>query len=150
MALQTNDELLEQLRAIGWPDMDISRYYPQLLPEYGTSPYEAPSTLYDRLLTVGWTEERIRDEHPEILPESEGGIMETIGEPVYTLGDRAGEPVEALEPLVDPDVGIPTEPVGGGVIIHPVGLPGDWPDGEVPDAAADQTADLMVLGMIFL
>lgn len=152
MALQTNDELLEQLRAIGWTDGNIAKYYPDLIPEYGVSPYATPSTLYERLLMIGWSEEKIREEHPEILPASEGGILETLGEPVYTLGERAGEPIDDPEPIPRDDLGAVNwdlEP-GGGVIIHPVGLPGEDYQAEVPSVASDQTTNLMVLGLIFL
>ena len=138
---------LEALRAIGWTDSDIANQYPHLLPYYFTG---EPSTLYERLLTIGWTEERIRTEHPEILPASEGGVEEVVGTPTYTLGEQAGEPIVLDEPIQrDPQLDLDLGP-GGGVIIHPVGLPDDWGDGGVPDVAADQTADLLLLGLIFL
>ena len=148
MAIYTNEELLEQLRAIGWRDQDISNSYPELLPYYKTG---EPSTLYERLLTIGWSEQRIREEHPEILPASEGGILEVVGDPVYTLGPQAGQPIERdPDPHggFDPGSG-PVDTTPGGIEIMPVGLPDEW-DGTVPDVAEQQTADLMLLGLIFL
>jgi len=137
MAVQTNEELLAQLRAIGWTDSQIARDYPDLLPYYGSAP---PSTLWERLIMIGWTEEMIRAAHPEILPESEGGIVETVGEPVYTLGEQAGEPIK-------PTVGNGFDPGSGAA---PYSDPFGYPTGEVPPIESNQTADLFALGLLFL
>jgi len=132
MALPTNEQLLEQLRAIGWTEADIARDYPDLLPFYFTS--EA-TTLYERLLSIGWTEEAIREQHPEILPESEGGVLESVGgEPPeqYVFGGVVTEPIARDDPSLYVDLG-----PGGGPV-------------PVPSIASNQTADLLSLAILFL
>ena len=137
MPLYSNEELLEQLRAIGWTDSDIARDYPDLLPYYFTG---EPTTLYERLLSIGWSEERIREEYPEILPAEEGGILETIGDPVYTRGDRAGDPVDEF--TQGGIIGGTTGPV--------IGDPNDPYKQEAPSIGSNQTADLGILALLFL
>jgi len=123
MELKTNEQLLADLRAIGWTDSDIAASYPDLLPYYLTGP---PTTLFERLLSIGWTEEEIRAQHIDILPESEGGVLETVGEPV----DKG----------IDEMIAGPSEdfPLGG---LRPQ---------EVPSIGGNQTADLLTLALLFL
>lgn len=130
MSVYTNEELLEQLRAIGWTEEDISEHYPHLLPGY--APWSPPATtLWERLISVGWTEEEIRSTYPDIVPESEGGILEVPGEPESTEGlpppgTEEPPPANGELPLGNGDITVP--PVGGD----------------------HQTADLFTLGLLFL
>ena len=139
MTLSTDAALLEQLRAIGWTDEQIQQSYPQLLPGYGEQYIPPASTLFERLITVGWTEERIREEHPEILPESEGGIMETIGEPI---------PQDSVPSQSWRETG--TQPYD--LIFDPQGnlQPGLVSGVAPPVIGGNQTADLFTLALLFL
>lgn len=152
---QARADLLDQLRAIGWTDDQIGAQYPDLLPAYYSEAPASPpsSTLYERLLTIGWTEEKIRAEYPDILPESEGGIVETVGEPVYTLGDRAGEPKDpGLQHIAigEPYGGDPVDPLE--LIFDPRGVlqPGLVSGGDLPAVGGSQTQDLFTLALLFL